>query len=288
MLDEDKAQRETLLDRLCELAERRGEASHDAITDKSVRWELAPLSSLSDELREHDRLIPAVSLANWIQQPLRDLGRYLEDEELLSRFADRDGDALEAADAEQATALYSNLALTLLDLGDLPEARRRMERAIEIDEKHSEPDHPNLAIRFSNLAAILHALGDLPEARRQMERTIEIDEKHFESDHPKLAIRYSNLATILHDLGDLPEARRRMERAIEIEEKHFEPDHPILATTYNNLAYIRLAEGDRGKACGLWRRAYAIRKKHFDDDHLDVKATAEALRRHCGGIENSE
>ncbi len=37
-----------------------------------------------------------------------------------------------------------------------------MERAIEIDEKHFGPDHPNLVTRYSNLAGILRDSGDLP------------------------------------------------------------------------------------------------------------------------------
>ena len=68
-----------------------------------------------------------------------------------------------------------------------------MERAIEIEEKYFDPDHPTLATSYSNLATILRALGDLPEARRLMELAIEIDEKHFDPEHPSLATRYTNL-----------------------------------------------------------------------------------------------
>ena len=72
-----------------------------------------------------------------------------------------------------------------------------MERAIEIDEKHFDPDHPSLATRYSNLAMILKDLDELPQARQQMERAIEIAEKNFEPDHPKLIIMRKNLAGIL-------------------------------------------------------------------------------------------
>ena len=49
------------------------------------------------------------------------------------------------------------------DLGNLAEARRLLTRAIEIQEKAFEPDHPNLAVSYSNLALVEKALGNLAE-----------------------------------------------------------------------------------------------------------------------------
>ncbi len=179
--------------------------------------------------------------------------------------------AVRIAEAEDDPILLANclneLSLDLQDLGDLPGARTRMERAIAIDEKHFDPDHPTLAISYSNLATILRGLGDLPGARTRMERAIVIQQKHFDPDHPTLATSYSNLAMILQDLGDLPGARTRMERAIAIQQKHFDPDHPTLATSYGNLALILKDLGDLPGAHTRMERAIAIDEKHFDPDH---------------------
>ncbi|MGD2107983.1 MAG: tetratricopeptide repeat protein [Phycisphaerae bacterium] len=282
ILGEDAALRDGLLDRIAELGEVRGKGSHNAITDKSLRPELSALLKLSDELLTFDRVVEAAKLANWVHTPLKELARYVEDHGSLGRFVDDSRCTFEDRDPEWAATLLSNLASTLGLLGDFAAARARMERAIEIDEKHFDPDHPDLAISYSNLAAILRDLGDLPGAREQMGRAIEIEEKHFDPDHPTLAISYSNLAAILQDLGDLPGAREQMERAIEIDEKHFDPDHPSLAIRYNNLAFIEFAEGNREEACRLWRKAHAILTKHFDEDHPSVRIVAEPLREHCG------
>ena len=265
--------RSALLDRVVALAEVRGEASHAAITDKSLRAELTPLLALSQALDAHGRVETAVRLANLIHTPLEDLARHTEDFVSLNRFVTDEGLPNTAISEEEAVSLLSNLALTLQDLGRLDDARRQMERAIAIREKHFEPDHPTLAISYSNLAVILQDLGRLDDARRQMERAITIWEKHLEADHPTLAISYSNLALILKDLGQLDDARRQMERAIAIEEKHFEPDHPTLATSYSNLATIFHALGRLDDARRQMERAIAINEKRFEADHPTLATT---------------
>ena len=69
------------------------------------------------------------------------------------------------------------------DLGNLAEARRLYRRAIEIEEKHLDPNHSTLATYRSNLGNVEHELGNLAEARRLLQRSIEIGEKHFGPDH---------------------------------------------------------------------------------------------------------
>ena len=267
LLEADDELRNALIDSVAALAKERGKASHDALTDKSLRPELTPLVELSEALRHHGRVNAALSLANCVHTPLEDLGRYAENRSSLMRFVDLETRTPAEIGPAEIAALYSNLAMTLQDLGDLSAARRRMEQAIGIREKHLEPDHPTLATSYSNLATILKDLGDLAGARQRMEQAIGIWEKHFDPDHPTLAISYSNLAAILKDLGDLPGARQRMEQAIAIDEKHFEADHPALAADYNNLATILKDLGDLPNARQRMEQAIAIERKHFEPDH---------------------
>ena len=275
----------SLLDSVVVVAEERGEASREAVTTPDLRSELTPLAALAAELEAAGRFDAAVSLANWIHMPLRGLGRYAEGRSLLEPMVGRCESEPDSIASNEYGTLLNHLALILQDLGELPEARRLIERGIEIDQKHFDPDHPKLAIRYSNLATILQDLGELPQARRLIERAIEIAEKHLHPDHPKLATRYSNLAAILQALGELPEARRRMERAVEIWEKHFDPDHPTLATSYSNLAAILHDLGELPEARRRIERAIEIAERHFQPDHpnlvifrdnLDVILRAEA------------
>ena len=165
----------------------------------------------------------------------------------------------------------------LWKLGQLIEARRLLERTIEIQEKAFDADHPTLATSYSNLATVVKDQGDLAAARRLLERAIEIEEKASDADHPLLAIRYSNLATVVKDQGDLATARRLLERAIEILEKAFDPDHPTLATSYSNLATVVQDQGDLATARRLLERAIEIEEKAFDADHPTLAASYSNL-----------
>jgi tetratricopeptide (TPR) repeat protein len=314
--------RGTLLDRIGELAERRGAASRNAVTDVEVRGELTPIAALAQALDEAGRTAAGVSLTNWIAGSLRQMGRYPEARALVEQFVGSSRQDVagpeEAADLltnlasilweerelpearrrmEQAIAIqeqhfppddptlatsYSNLGLILQDQDELPEARRRMEQAIAIEERHFPPDHPTLGASYSNLATILQDEGELPEARRRVEQAIAINERHFPPDHPTLATSYSNLATILLDHGELAEARRRTEQAIAIQERHFPPDHPTFAISYNNLGDIERAASGMVAACALYRRADAILRKHFSPEHPYRQAISRKLAEFCG------
>jgi len=197
MLRRRPEERAARLDAVVALAEERGEASRQAVVQHELRPELTPLAALAGELSAAGRFDAALSLANWIAEPLRLLGRYVEGRSLLAPMAARCEAEPDSVTPDELGRAFNDLALILKDLGDLPEARRLMERAIEIEAKHFDPDHPNLATSYSNLAMILQDLGDLPEARRLMERAIEIGEKHFKPDHPRLLTMRENLALIL-------------------------------------------------------------------------------------------
>jgi hypothetical protein len=60
-----------------------------------------------------------------------------------------------------------------------------MKRAIEIDERHFDPDHPTLAIRYNNLGHIELAEGNRLRACELLRRAEAILAKQFSSSHPR-------------------------------------------------------------------------------------------------------
>jgi hypothetical protein len=259
----------------------RGVDNPAILMDATLRWELTPLAATCVLMWDRPAAVAAAArLGQWLGPLLLQSGRLNEAHACLAPTEGHEAGVIDALGATGLATSYSNLALILQALGDLPAARARMERAIEILEKALPPDHPTLATSYSNLALILKDLGDLPAARARMERAIEIFEKALPPGHTHLATCYSNLAMILKDLGELPAARARMERAIGIEEKAFAPDHPTLATSYHNLADIAFDEGKPRAALALEERALAIWRKHFDDQHPHVKLSERCLAKY--------
>lgn len=179
------------------LAKRRGKLSHEAVfQNPSLRAELKPLVSLVHELRA-ERPESAASLGNWISMPLRNLGRFQEDRDVLSWFTTEP--LPEGISEGEIGAGLSNLALVLQDLGDLAGARRQMERSIAIDEKNFPPDHPTLATRYNNMGHVELAEGNRAEACRMFRRALDILRRHFADDHPHVRIVQATMAAVCPD-----------------------------------------------------------------------------------------
>jgi tetratricopeptide (TPR) repeat protein len=186
--------------------------------------------------------------------------------------------ALGPEHSETATSL-NNLALLLLELGDLAGARPLFERALTIDERALGPEHPETATNLNNLAGVLHRGGDLTGARPLFERALAIREKALGPEHIQTAKSLNNLANLLRDLGDFAGARPLTERALGICENALGPDHPETAPSLNNLARLLQAQGDIAGARPLFERALAVRENALGPEHPDTATSLNNLAR---------
>jgi len=78
----------------------------------------------------------------------------------------------------------SNLALVLLDLGQLEEARDLLRMALSSDQKSFEPGHPEIAIRQLNLGGVLADLGQTDEAQPLFQASYDASLALLGQDHP--------------------------------------------------------------------------------------------------------
>ena len=185
---------------------------------------------------------------------------------------------LEEADTSKpASRLLNETGLYLLDRGALGEARRHMERSLEIAEGVYGPDDNEVAIRANNIALILQDQGDLDGALAHAHRALEIGEAIHGKDHPKVAIRASNIATILQDQGDLDGALAHARRALKIDETVYGKDHPNVAIDANNIGQILKAQGDLDGALAQARRALEIDETVYGKDHPNVAIDANNI-----------
>lgn len=91
--------------------------------------------------------------------------------------------------------------------GRYEEAEPLYERALAIDEKALEPDHPEAATNLNNLAEFYRSQGKYAEAEPLYKRALTIDEKALGPDHPDAAGFAKSLAADLRHLGRNTEAK---------------------------------------------------------------------------------
>jgi tetratricopeptide (TPR) repeat protein len=233
--------------------------------DRAVRWEIEPVHFLALELlRDGDTR--GADLANWIGNPMGELGRMVEKRSMLLKAIAIQERAYEPDHPILATS-YSNLARVERDLGNPTEARKLLHRAISIQERVYEPNDPILATSYSNLAQIERALGKLSEARQLFHKAIAIHERAYGRSHPILAVSYSNLALVEQDAGNLAHARQLLHKAIAIDERAYEPNHPTLAIRYTNLALVEQDLGNPTEARQLLHKSIAINECVYESNH---------------------
>jgi len=165
---------------------------------------------------------------------------------------------------------YSLLGYMKYHLGDLENAEIFFGKALEIDEKLFEKNHPNVARDVNNIAMILQDKGDLAAALEYLNRSLEIDEKTFGKDNPEVATVVNNIAMVLKDKGDPDGALKYLYRALEVDEKTFGKDHPNVARDVNNIATVLQDKGDLDAALEYLNRALGIDEKTFGKDHPNV------------------
>jgi hypothetical protein len=121
---------------------------------------------------------------------------------------------------------HYNLGMLLLNRGNIPEARKRLQRAVELDS--------GLTVALFNLAALLQKNGEYQEAEKLLLRVIR--------DRPDFAQAYANLALLTLNRGDLKGAIALQRKACALA--------PGLASLHYNLAllYRRLGEPESARA----------------------------------------
>ncbi len=204
----------------------RTEATDQALQKKSLRAELSPLVDFAKDLKHHDRLREGAKIANQLALVLHRLGRFHEVIDLLDNYLD--DEVTQRMEPTVVAVLLSDKAVTLAELGQKEEARRLMDRALQLEQRHLPADHPTIAAHYSNLAGILKSLGEFAKARRLLEQSIEIEKKHFGADHPALALRHWWLGDLDVAEKRRPDAAASYHRAHEIMVKHLPPDHAHL------------------------------------------------------------
>lgn len=190
----------------------------------NLRDELTSASEFAKQLARTGYFAQGASVAKRVAPALHSFGQFHEAIALLDSFLnDRVSKQLNPL---VVAVLMSNKAASLTAADQAQEARRLMERALQIDQKHLPADHPTLAAHYSNMAGLLKSLGEFPKARRFFEQAIQIEEKHFGKDHPNVGLRHWWLGDI--DLAEekTVEACNRFRLALKIMRKHYPQNHP--------------------------------------------------------------
>ena len=105
------------------------------------------------------------------------------------------------AGAEQAARLRAEVAKHLYVTGQLADATRHIEAAIDWGEAQSPRDERSLAVYYASRAGIRQDRGDLPGAEADIKKSIDWGEAQSPRDERSLAVYYASRARIRRDVA---------------------------------------------------------------------------------------
>jgi tetratricopeptide (TPR) repeat protein len=160
-----------------------------------------------------------------------------------------------------------NLALTLLNQGNLDEARALQEQVLAAKRRVQGDDHADTLVSMGNLASTLSGQGDLDGARALEERVLAAMRRIRGEEHHQTLTAMNNLATTLFDQGDLTEARTLQGQVLAAMRRIRGDEHPETLTSQDNLALTLLNQGNLNEARALQEQTLAARRRVQGDEH---------------------
>ncbi len=156
---------------------------------------------------------------------------------------------------------------------DVPAARQKLERALEIAKVTTGLEHPEAAVWRANLGMLAESEGRYDEAIAAYESSLAIIEAVRGPEHPDVAKLHDSIGRALFISGDPAGALERQRHALEIHERGSDPF--AIAMSLHNLGTLAAALGDDAQALAYHRRAVELAAKgRPHDTHLRAQMLA--------------
>ena len=184
---------------------------------------------------------------------------------------------LARADDEAELRAALGEAAALHKKGDFSEAATVCQRALELAERVSGPEHVRTADVLNKLAILYDDMGEYSKAEPLYQRSLKIRESKFGPDHLAVASSLNNMANLYRKMGQYAKAEPLYRRSLKIREAKFGTDHLAVAASLNNLALLNRNMGQYAKAESLVQRSLKMRESKLGPDHPDVAASLNSL-----------
>jgi tetratricopeptide (TPR) repeat protein/tRNA A-37 threonylcarbamoyl transferase component Bud32 len=173
--------------------------------------------------------------------------------------------------------LTMNLAVSLGQHGERPEAARLLRQLLEDNRRLHGDEHPATLAVGLNLALVLKQSGKLKEAEELYRKVTDSSVRVLGEDHLGTLITMDNLAGLLEARGDLSGALELRTRVLAGLEQHYGADHTDTLQCLNNLGLLHRQLGNPDEAIKLLGRAVEGERRLHGDDHLQTLVAMDNL-----------
>ncbi len=169
------------------------------------------------------------------------------------------------SESPRLAASLNSLGYTLCEAGRDNEGIEHLERALDIQAAHLEPDAFEYLLLRHNRAYCLSGMGRYDEARSVYEENRAQALPTLGEEHPFMAMTSCELGEVAYAVNDLAAAEQHYQRTLEIRESVFGKTHRELYRPLVGLAEVALRRGKHEQAIELAQRALDVRASDPED-----------------------
>ena len=171
---------------------------------------------------------------------------------------------------ELEAAIRDTIGKTYYQLGLFPEARKQLERALDLYRRTLGEDSPKTLTTMSRLGRTAWLQGDYPEAETLLSRALEFQRRVLGPEHPDTLYSMNNLGNVYRAQGKDPQAEALYSQTLESRRRVLGPEHPDTLTSMNNLGNVYWSQGKYAQAETLYSQAMDIQRRVLGPEHPDT------------------
>jgi eukaryotic-like serine/threonine-protein kinase len=164
-------------------------------------------------------------------------------------------------------AIRDTIGQTYYDLGLYPEARKQLERALELHQRIQGPNNPKTLNTAMHLGFVAEGQGKFAEAEALESQTSETMRRVLGPEHPDTLKATGALGTVYLDRAKYAQAETIWRQNLEIERRVLGPENSQTLRGMNSLGEVYLYEGKYSLAEPLYSQTVEIERRVFGPEH---------------------
>ncbi|HTM38592.1 MAG TPA: serine/threonine-protein kinase [Terriglobales bacterium] len=167
-------------------------------------------------------------------------------------------------------AIRTTIGQTYQELGLYPEARKQLERALELQRRLLGEENPKTLHTKNLLGWTAKLQGKYPEAEALLTQTLTSRRRVLGPEHRDTLSSMNNLAVLYIEEGKYAQAEALDSQTLEIRRRVLGPDHPETLMSISNLAEAYSYEGKYAQAETLDNQALDVKRRVLGPEHPET------------------
>jgi tetratricopeptide (TPR) repeat protein len=171
---------------------------------------------------------------------------------------------------EVEAAIRDTIGQTYVDLGLYPEARKQLERALELDRRVLGEKDPKTLNAMAHVGQIATNQGRYVEAEKILNRALELQRRVLGPEHRATLNSMNSLGLVYYREAKYAQAEALLTQTLEIQRRVLGPEHPNTLSTMTDLSDLYAGQGKPAQAAVLDSQILEISRRVLGPEHPET------------------